>query len=83
MTALIEYGLTTKVLSTGWKADLIPWDELFTPEELELWWRRTDYAVRCSRCPRSAWVMYKTPRGAKRSAEKHATEHPGATVREI
>lgn len=82
---LIEYGRTVDVLGTGWKLERFTRRVLedMPPEVRAAWWKRTDYSVRCSRCPRSAWVNYKTPTGARKSAEKHATEHPGATVKEI
>lgn len=36
---------------------------------------RSDYVARCGQCPRRAWVLYKTPRGAQKAAERHADEH--------
>lgn len=81
-TVLIEYGRTTDVLGTGWKAEMFPLDRL-SAEVQEAWWQRTDFGWRCSRCLTAAGVNYMTAATARRSAEKHATEHPGATIQEV
>lgn len=83
--ALVEYGLTTTVLGTGWKLERFTRRVLgdMPPEVRAAWWKRTDYAWRCSACPRKAGVMYKTLGVAKKAAEKHGSEHPGVTVKEI
>lgn len=84
MSAFVEYGLTTTVLATGWRTEHFRRTVADWPEpKLRLWWQRTDYAWRCSLHPRSAGVMYKTLDAANKAAEKHATEHPGITVKEI
>ncbi len=82
MSVLIEHGPTTQVLGTGWKAEMFPLDRL-SAEARDAWWQRTDFGWRCSRCPTAAGVNYKTPASARRSADKHAAEHPGATVQEV
>jgi len=41
---------------------------------------REDYGWRCGSCPWTAG-LYKTRRGAEKSAAKHAGEHPGIKVR--
>jgi hypothetical protein len=83
MSILIEYGPVTQVLGTGWKADRFPLDQMFTPDDLKRWWTRADYGWRCDACPYNAVVLLKTLAGAKRSAEKHAGEHPRATVKPV
>jgi hypothetical protein len=81
--AVIEYGRATTIFSTGWKAEMFPLKQMMPPAELERWWQRTDFAVRCSLCPNRAWVWYTTPAQARQSADEHAAEHPGIAVKEI
>lgn len=76
---IIHVGLTVDVLGDRYlarSADL-------SPEVQEAWWQRTDYGWTCTACPDSAGVGYKTQRGARKSADKHASEHPGAVVQEV
>lgn len=59
----------------------IPENTILWGHGIDLWSNpyRTDYVARCGvrsgTCPRSAWVLYKTERGAQRAAERHAEEH--------
>lgn len=45
-------------------------------------YREDNYSWRCGSCPWTA-NNYKTRRGAEKSADKHAGEHPGIRVRWI
>ena len=63
------------------KATPIPEDTVVWGHGIDLWSNpyRSDYVARCGvrsgQCPRRAWVLYKTKRGAQKAAERHAEEH--------
>lgn len=59
------------------KATPIPEDTVVWGHGIDLWSNpyRDDYVARCGECPRRAWVLYKTERGARQAAERHAEEH--------
>ena len=91
MTApVVTYGRSVSVLADRFFKRVMPdWAEQATSEaayheRVDAWLNRTDYAWICSArsCEDRAGVMYKTPAGAKRGAQAHASEHPGATVQQ-
>jgi hypothetical protein len=63
------------------KATPIPEDTVVWGHGIDLWSNpyRDDYVARCGvrsgGCSNRAWVLYKTPRGAQKAAERHAEEH--------
>lgn len=81
MTILIEYGPTVVVLRDRMERISADWPT----GKVKAWLDRTDYSWVCSAdtCTHVAGVMYKTPARAKKGAQKHAGEHPGATVRPV
>lgn len=78
-TTVIRVGLTTTVLADRFRTRSAP---RLPKEAQDAWWARTDYAWVCSHpaCQDTAGVNYKTERGARKGADAHAKEHPGAHV---
>lgn len=81
MGTTIRFGLTKAVLGERFRARCA-----HLPQRTQdAWWERTDFGWVCThdRCADTAGVNYKTARGARKGAEVHAAEHPGATVDEV